>query len=212
MIRKRPEEGAGGEATEGTTEATAAEATPASTSAPIDTSAFATKEDLQGLVQGLNYLTQMFQAPEEDPEEDDGGEIDIGAYINQAVESRLSPVRPLLDATVKERGEKLMGEIFDRVSQEDGVGDFDRKLAERMANSYVQEFGGDPVKATEEAAREAARIRREERKAGETSYIERLRRGPLDPEPQVAGAATKTRSKDKSYDDVIERWSGESEV
>lgn len=209
MIRFRPEEGAGGEAPEATPEAAPApEATPAPS---FDPSAFASKEDLAGLQKNLDYLVSMFQEPEEVPEAGEEGEFDVAAYLDQAVDARLQPVRPLLDATVKERGEREMQNIFTRMKSE--VGDFDPKLAERVAQSFLSEHGGDPVKATEEGARFAAEVRKSERAAGKSEHVERLRRGPLDPEPSgEGGQAVKTRAKDKTYDDVIERWSGESEA
>ncbi len=213
MIRRRAEDGAGGEVPEVAPEGTPAPpAAPAAPSFSIQEDEWrSTQEQLKSTNEAINYLVQMFQEPEPDPQQQsDGDEIDIDAYIDQAVNSRLAPVRPLWEASVKERGEKEMTKIFDRIEAE--AGDFDRKLAERVANSFLEEAGGDPVKATEEGARYAAQLRAEERKSGVQAHNERLRQGPPDPEPAVSGGGNTARSKDKSYDDVINRWSGETEA
>src|SRR5215207_10156399 len=79
------------------------------------------EQEFREMQQGLGYLVQMFQEPDPgtpDPSQDDDGEVDINSYIQQAVDARLQPVRPLLDATVKERGEKEMQKIFDRMKDE----------------------------------------------------------------------------------------------
>jgi hypothetical protein len=171
------------------------------------------QEEWQGTQQALNYLVQMFQEPEEpqpQPGVDEEGNIDIDAYIDAAFNQRMAGVQPLLNLTVKERGEKVMNQMFDKLEAD--IGDFDRKLAERVANSFLAEHPNDPQKALEEGVKYAAEVRKNERKAGEDSYVERLRRGPQDPDPEVCGGGNKARKKASSYDEVIEQWSGETEV
>jgi hypothetical protein len=157
----------------------------------------------------------MFQEPEESAPQPsavgDDGEIDIDAYLDYAIQQRMAPVMPLMDATVKERGEKEMVRIFDEVQAELKT-DFDRKLAERVATSFLAEHNGDPVEATKAGARYAAEIRKAERAAGETGYKERLARGPQDYEPAANGAGVRTRPPAKSYDEVTARWAGETEA
>jgi hypothetical protein len=143
-------------------------------------------------------MAQVLSPVEED--EPDQGEIDIESYMDAYFNRRMQPVQPLLDLTVKERGEKVMKDIFDEVQNE--VGDFDRKLAERVANSFLAEKGGDPVEATKEGARYAAKLRQDER----------LRQGPPDPEPAVEGGAQAARKKATTYDEVIDRWSADTEA
>ena len=190
--------------------APAQEATPAPS---FDPSQYATKEDFQQLSQGINYLTQMFQAPEEQEYEEDGGELDLESYMDQYFQRKMGPFQEAANLTIKERGNKIMNDLFDAAQKE--YGDFDRKLAERTATSFLSEMGGRPEQAeeaTKMAAKYAAEVRKAEREAGESSYRERLQRGPIDPEPAVSGAGNTTRSKAKSYDDVINRWAGETEA
>jgi hypothetical protein len=212
MLRFRPDgDGAGeGAPAPDPTPTPAAESAPAAPA--FDPSAFASKEDVDRLGQSLNYLVQMFQEPQDpqqDPQQDD--EIDIDAYVQSLIHREFAPVRPLLDATVKERGEKEMQRIFGEVKTELKT-DFDEKLAERVAQSFLAEHGGDPVEATKAGARYAAEVRKAEREAGGKAYQERLQRGPGDYELGVEGGGTAPRPKFKSYDDVTAYYAGETEA
>jgi hypothetical protein len=182
---------------------------PAPAGAPAPAPGFSvSEEEWRQTQQAIQYMAQVLSPVEED--EPDQGEIDIESYMDAYFNRRMQPVQPLLDLTVKERGEKVMKDIFDEVQNE--VGDFDRKLAERVANSFLAEKGGDPVEATKEGARYAAKLRQEERKAGVQAHNERLRQGPPDPEPAVEGGAQAARKKATTYDEVIDRWSADTEA
>jgi hypothetical protein len=187
----------------------ASDPAPAPAGAPAPAPGFSvSEEEWRQTQQAIQYMAQVLSPVEED--EPDQGEIDIESYMDAYFNRRMQPVQPLLDLTVKERGEKVMKDIFDEVQNE--VGDFDRKLAERVANSFLAEKGGDPVEATKEGARYAAKLRQEERKAGVQAHNERLRQGPPDPEPAVEGGAQAARKKATTYDEVIDRWSADTEA
>jgi hypothetical protein len=210
MIRRRAEEGAGGEAPEATHEAAPAapEAAPAPAAPAAPSWQGPSQEEWTQTQQALQYMAQVLSPVEE--EEPEQGEIDIESYLESYFQRKMAPVQPLLDLTVKERGEKVMKDIFDAAEKE--VGDFDRKLAERVANSFLAEHGGDPVEATKAGAKYAAELRANERKAGVQAHNERLRQGPPDPEPAVQGGAQAARKKATTYDEVIDRWQGETEA
>ncbi len=152
----------------------------------------------------IRQVAQAMQPPESEP-----ADLDVDDYIRQAVESQVGPMRPMVEAAARQQGERQLNELLDR--HEKSLGKFDRGLAERAAQSFLAEIG-DPQKAVEEGAKYAVSYRKQEREAAVKEYQESLKRGPHDIDPGVSGAAERSSPPAKSYDEVIERWAGQTEV
>lgn len=170
-------------------------------------------KQLTGIVPTVKQMAQYFEAanePEDDPED-----FDIDRYIQSQIDSRLAPIMPVVSNAAQRSGEERMKTIFAELKKgkdgQPGIGDFDEKLAERAAHGFFVETG-DPVKAVEEGARYAAEVRKSERDAGREEYKASFRRGPHDQDPDVTGGGNKSIPAAKTYDEVIERYAGETEV
>lgn len=164
-------------------------------------------KQLTGIVPTVQQMAQIFeQANREDP---DPADFDIDDYIQQQVEARLAPIMPVVTTAAQRSGEERMKNIF--AEQKKEIGDFDEKLAERAAHSFFSELG-DAQAAVIEGAKYAAEIRKAERAAGQDEYKASLKRGPHNQDPDVAGGGDRSVPPAKSYDEVVERWAGTTEV
>jgi hypothetical protein len=128
--------------------------------------------------------------------------------VREYVDSRFGTLAPHVERQVADQGRKVMLDAFAELKKDESIGDFDDNLAERVANSFFAETG-DPELSVQEAAKYAAKIRKQEREEGQSELKKNLR-GYHD-EPEGAGAAS-SRPRHKSYDEVIDAWSGQAEV
>lgn len=175
-------------------------------------------EEWQQTQQALRALAQRATEVPGEQQEEEYEELDVDEYINsriqQGINQHMEPMRPLLDATVRERGERVMQEHFAAAKKNPETSDFDENLAERVAQSFLAEVGGDPLKALNEGIKYAVENRKGERAAGKQKVLASLGRGPQDYEPgNPEGSAVKTKKAFKTYDEVIDdRIASENEI
>jgi len=179
----------------GADEPEATEAPPAGWQGP-------TESEWREMQKTLGYFAKALEPPEEEPEPtDDPMEL---------VDRRFQEYEPLIAQVVKEQGQKRMNSIFDHVKQTEKI-DFDYKLAERSAQSFLNE-GLDPVQATVAGAKYAAEVRKQERQAGRTEKQKSLQPKGGSADDFGVGEGVQARPPAKSYDEVINRWAADTEV
>lgn len=164
-------------------------------------------EQLTGIaptVQQMAQYLQSLQEPEDDPED-----FDIGRFVQEQVQQAIAPMLPIVTSAAQKSGQERMNELL--AAEEKTLGKFDHKLAERVANSFFNETG-DPVQAVKEGAKFAAEYRKQEREAALKEYKDSLKRGPHGADPPVEGGGDRKIPAAKTYDEVVERWAGQTEV
>jgi hypothetical protein len=146
------------------------------------------------------------------PEEPDPEDVDIDTYINQRVEQMIAPMIPVFETSVKEAGTKELNSLHDRYEQE--YGKFDRKMAEAFAQSAIGSpgIGNDARKAVEEGVKQAIAIRDQIKNEALEEYKAQLKRGPHDFEPAGGGGGDRRIPDAKTYDEVVAKYAGETEV
>ncbi len=156
-----------------------------------------------------NAIARMASYFNEDEPEEEYDPNDVAQFISREVENRMRS-DPVYQVSVNERGEKVLGELHDRFEKEFGK-PFDRKLAERAAQSFVTEEA-DPQKAVRRGVEYAIEVRERERGEAVEEYKASLKRGPHDREPGVSGAGNSTSPPAKTFDEVVDRWAAQTEV
>ncbi len=146
---------------------------------------------------------------EDEPQEEEYDPSDVAQFISREVENRMRS-DPVYQVSVNERGEKVLNELHDRFEKEIGK-PFDRKLAERAAQSFVTEES-DPQRAVLRGVEYAIEVRERERTQAVEEYKASLKRGPHDREPGVSGAGNSTSPPAKTFDEVVDRWAAQTEV
>ena len=169
-----------------------------------------TVEELKGLgasVQQIQQFIQQQQAPPDDDLDDDDN-FDLGRYIQEQIQTSLQPIMPVVTTAAQKAGQERLAGLFKE--HESKLGKFDHELAERAAQSYFNETG-DPVAAVEQGAKYAAEYEKRVREAAVEEYKKSLKRpGPAD--IPVEGGGERSPKPAKSYDEVVERWAGQTEV
>ncbi len=165
------------------------------------------QEEWQAQQAAIAKMAAYFQEDETPAEEYDPD--DISQYISREVENRMKS-DPVYQTSVNERGEKVLNELHDRFEKEIGK-PFDRKLAERAAQSFVSEES-DPQKAVRRGVEYAIEVRERERTEAVEEYKASLKRGPHDREPGVGGAGNTSSPPAKTFDEVVDRWAAQTEV
>lgn len=216
MLRFRQDENSGGETTPPLdTSAVTPPVDDASVSqepawSPSQDEFKAIQEQIKGLAGFVPTLQQVqaIMAEQNAPDPDD---LDIDSYIEMRLQERIAPLLPIVNSAAQRNGQERMTEIFTDLKTKEKL-DFDDKIAERFSHAFFSEHG-DPVKAVEDGARAAAEFRANERKAGEDGYKASLKRGPAGgSDLPVSGSGNHTVPAAKSYDEVIERYAGQTEV
>lgn len=175
------------------------------------------RDEWETVVGGLGYIAQKLFAEEGDESGDEGGEEPdltdpkvLAQVVQRYVDERTGQVAEMAAPAVRAEGERRLKELFNGFAKNPEIGDFDQNLAQRLSEAMWQP-GQDPVKVAEQAAREAARIRKEERTAGEENFRKTLN-GPGQDDLGGGGAATRRAPDAKTYDEVIAKWTGDEEV
>lgn len=168
-----------------------------------------TREAIQqvtGIVPTVQQMSQIFQQMQQGEEQEE--DLDIGEYVERIIEGRLAPVMSVVQNAAQRSGQDKMKELLS--GYEKDLGKFDHDLAERAAHSFFAE-SGDPVKSVEAGAKLAAEYRKREREDAVKEYKDSLKRpGPAD--LPVDGSGDRTIKPAKSYDEVVERWSAQTEL
>lgn len=213
MIRFRQEEGAGGEQQEQQQQPDPQQQqqqeAPAYSGPSQEewTAAQETIKQLTGIVPTVQQIASYIEQANQGQGGDD--ELDLDEYIEQEIQKRMAPIMPIVNTAAQRSGEERMKAIFAEQEAELKT-KFDHKLAERAAHSFFQEHG-DPQKAVIDGAKYAAEVRRMERDEAVKEYKESLKRpGPSDPPVDAGG--NRSIPVAKTYDEVIERYAGQTEV
>lgn len=184
-----------------TTETPAAPAADPAPAPAADASWTPTREQYEALAKKVNELDGYFQPEEPEPDYNDP---------NAYVDARFQQYEPAIQAAAKVAGEKRMNDIFAAVEKAEKI-DFDHDLARNVAQAKLSSGEvQDAVKATEEGARYAAEVRKRERAAGIEEYQKSLQR-PGTTDFEATGGERAPLNAD-TYDEVIARYSGQTEV
>lgn len=173
------------------------------------------EEEWRTVVGAMSYMAEQLvdknnpeATPELKPEELEN--MDAGELVQLYVDGRLSEIQPYVESAAREAGEKRMNELFDTFEQEPEIGKFDRKYAARLAESLFNEIG-DPVEAVRQAAFMTANFSKSERKSALDEYKAAAKRTTMN-DPGITGSGERSAPPAKTYDEVIDRWSGQQDV
>ncbi len=174
-----------------------------------------TEDEWRTTVGALQHLYERSVQSEqaEEAEEPDYSDMDYGQLVKHYVDQRMGQVEPVIAEAAKEAGERRLNQLLDQFEADPQIGKLSpqsRKVAEYAAQGMLPQVG-DPVEAVRQGALYAAQLTRSEREAAITEYKASLSRTPYD-DPAVGGGAQRIAPGAKTYDEVINKWSGDEEV
>jgi hypothetical protein len=177
----------------------------------------ALQNSIREMQTGFQAMQEFYSAPEETFNQD---EIDLNdprqlvELIDYVTEQKMRNVTPYVRNAAKDQGERQLNSMLEESEVElknefpDG---FDKTLAKRAAFAIFDETG-DAQEAVKQAARYAAETRATERAAAEESYRKKASRGRAFSDPGVDESGVEALPKAKTYDEVLERWSQQTEL
>jgi len=180
------------------------------------------KQLQQNQIELTNMVKSLFE-PEEEyyPQMPEPGQFDLNdprqlaALVGAVVDDRMSTISPYVRNAAQDQGKREMYSMFDGFSdqwKEEFPDGFDKDLAERTAH-YFFEQTGDAAKSVEEAARYAATIRKSDREAAVDEVRSRATRRGYGATDEPGGTtAVPAREPAGSYDEVIERYTHQTEL
>lgn len=134
--------------------------------------------------------------------------------VDRVISERMKGIEPYVKNAAQDQGRKEMMIRFDKLEtdlKKDYPEGFDKTVAERAAFALFEQHG-DANKAVEEAAKFAAEVRKTEREEGISSYKASARKGFRETEPEGEGSAVRAEPPAKTYEEVLAKWAGQSEV
>lgn len=182
------------------------------------------QENNKKLAESLEGLTSAFAAPPEpqaQQEAFDFSKLDMtdpyqAAWLmEQVVNDRLSSVTPYVRNAAQDQGQRQMQELLtqhETALKKDYPGGFDKKLAERAAFAFFDETG-NAEGSVAAAAKYAAEVRKAERNAAIEEYKRQNTRGDAFGD-FGAGGESGVRAPEplKTYDEVLDKWTQQTEV
>jgi hypothetical protein len=204
----------GGDSGGGQKESGAPAATP-TPAAPASTDEWKpSREEWETVVGGLGFIAhQLFEETgEEQPEVDPTDPAAVAARFKEYVDGRVGEVAQFAQPAVAEAGERKLQALFDGFAKDPDIGDFDRDLAKDLAEKAWTP-GQDPHKVAEQAARRAAEIAKRYKTAGREELKKSFSgfNGDQDDAP-IQSSAQRGLKPASTYDEVIERYTGDVEV
>lgn len=177
------------------------------------------REEWQTIVRGMGQLAErgLFDEPQQQGEQPDLDNMDLGEAISYYMDGRIGEISPYIEAAAAREGRERMNEIFDEIEKRPEMGEFDRKLAEKLAQAAFAE-NPDPRYA-QQATITGAQMAAEFQKNFGEQAVKKFRasyrtRGPGSAEelPGSGGESSEWTPKGKSADEIIEHWAGQEPV
>lgn len=134
--------------------------------------------------------------------------------MDQVVNARMSSVAPYVRSAANDQGQRQLGELLsthEKDLSKDYPAGFDKKLAERAAFAFFDETG-DARGSVEMAARYAAEVRKAERDAAIEEYRAKNKRGSAFGDPSAGESGVTAPPPLKSYDEVLAKYTSQSEI
>jgi hypothetical protein len=184
------------------------------------------QENNKRLAESLEGLTSAFAEPPQPTSPQNQEQFDFSSLdmtdpyqaawlMEQVVNERLSSVTPYVRNAAQDQGQRQMQELLSQheVSlKKDYPGGFDKKLAEKAAFAFFDETG-NAEGSVAAAAKYAAEVRKEERNAAIEEYKRQNTRGDAFGDFGAEGTSgVRAAEALKTYDEVLDKWTQQSEV